>query len=142
MEDIDLGNFLFWAISLYLAFKLGEIMAITKLGKALLEGLEENGVTVNRNEDGSIDFSLDQDETLLVVERVDKQYFAYSDAGEFIGQGVTFKDLFQSIKDLHPNKNFRVGKDQKSLTTAEVDEMIKSIFEVFNKETTNGEARK
>lgn len=141
MEESNLGGLIFWGIMLYAAFKLGEITAISKLGRALLEGLEENGVKVSRNEDGTLDLSMD--EIYLEIERVDTQYFAYTSAGEFMGQGTNFKGLFETLKERHPEKNFRLDKNQKSLTTAEVDEMIKCIFEVYNdKEINNGQTGK
>jgi hypothetical protein len=141
MGDIDIGSLLFWVFMLWAAFKLGEITAISKLGKALLDGLEENGVKVSRNADGTLDF--DMEETYIEIEKVNTQYFAYTVAGEFLGQGTNFKGLFQVLKERHPDKNFRLDKNQKSLTATEVDEMIKCIFEVYNdKELKNGEAGK
>jgi hypothetical protein len=140
MNDIDIGSVLFWMFMLWAAFKLGEITAISKLGKALLEGLEENGVKVSRNADGTLD--LEMEETYIEIEKVNAQYFAYTEAGEFLGQGVGFKDLFELLKVRHPDKNFRLNKNQKSLTTAEVEEMVACIFEVYNdKEVNNGEAK-
>jgi hypothetical protein len=141
MGDIDIGSLLFWVFMLWAAFKLGEITAVSRLGKALLDGLEENGVKVSRNADGTLDF--DMEETYIEIEKVNTQYFAYTVAGEFLGQGTNFKGLFQVLKERHPDKNFRLDKNQKSLTATEVDEMIKCIFEVYNdKELKNGEAGK
>jgi len=141
MGDIDIGSLLFWMFMLWAAFKLGEITAVSRLGRALLDGLEENGVKVTRNDDGSLEFNME--ETYIEIERVDTQYFAYTEAGEFLGQGTDFKGLFEILKVRHPNKSFRLNKDQKSLTAVEVDEMVKCIFEVYNdKELKNGETGK
>jgi hypothetical protein len=141
MSDIDIGSFLFWVFTLWAAFKLGEITAVSRLGRALLNGLEENGVKITRNQDGALEFNME--ETYIEIEKVDTQYFAYTEAGEFLGQGADFKGLFEILKVLHPDKNFRLNKDQKSLTAVEVDEMVRCIFEVYNdKELKNGENRK
>lgn len=144
MEDSNLGGFIFWAIMLFGAFKLGEALAMYRIGKSLLDGLAEHGVQIKRNPDGTIEFDMeDTEDTYLVVERVGSQYFAYTDEGEFMGQGVDFKSLFVALKQRHPNTDFRVSKEQKSLSTEEVDEMIKCIFEVYNdKELNNGETGK
>ena len=131
MENVDWFSLILQGVIYWFFFKLGQASIIHAISKDLLQSLKEKGIEVSRDEDGEISFTKNAGETVLEIERVESQYFAYSTEGQFMGQGNDFKGLFQTLKSRYPDQNFRIDKDQKNLTEQEVGEMIRTIFEVF-----------
>lgn len=137
MENIDWGAILIQAVTCWFFFKLGQASIIRAITKDLLKALEDKGIDIERNEDGSL--QVKQHETVIDIQRVDSQYFAYSTEGEFVAQGSDFKKLFETMKSRFPNRGFRINKNQETLTEEEVSVMVKTIFEVFgDKEQADG----
>jgi hypothetical protein len=131
MENIDLVGLILQVVAYWFFYKLGQASIIKAISKDLLESLKAKGIDVGRDAEGNIEFKQNLEQTVIEIERVESQYFAYSDQGEFMGQGGDFKILFESLKKRFPDRNFRIDKDQKNLTEQEVGEMIRTIFEVF-----------
>jgi hypothetical protein len=131
MENIDLVGLILQVVAYWFFYKLGQASIIKAISKDLLESLKAKGIDVGRDAEGNIEFKQNLEQTVIEIERVESQYFAYSDQGEFMGQGGDFKILFEGLKKRFPDKNFRIDKDQKNLTEQEVGEMIRTIFEVF-----------
>lgn len=131
MENIDWGAFILQGVVCWFFFKLGQASIIRAISKDLLESLKQKGIEVSRDENGDIAFTKNTEETVIEIEKVGAQYFAYSTEGQFMGQGTDFKVLFQGLKSRFPGQNFRIEKQQKNLTDQEVGEMVHTIFEVF-----------
>lgn len=144
MENDVLINLILQAIVCWFFYKLGQASIIKAISKDLLESLKAKGISVGRNADGNIEFTQHIEEVILEIERVGSQYFAYNDEGKFLGQGLDFKELFQTLKSRYPGQNFRIQKDQKTLSEEEVGQMVKVIFEVFGdkvQENANNQSR-
>lgn len=132
MENIDWGSIILQVAVCWFFYKLGQASIIRAITKDLLNSLKDKGIEVGRDEDGKLTFKQEgASETVIEIEKVGAQYFAYSTEGQFMGQGTDFKVLFQGLKSRFPEQNFRIDKQQKNLTDQEVGEMVHSIFEVF-----------
>lgn len=140
MEELNWGMIITQALLFWLAYKIGQISIIHRIGKDLAEELDKKGLLVEK--DGLGNISITKEECLLEIERVQSWYYAYSKQGEFLGQAQDFRDLMEIIKKNHPGRNFKVEKYQPNLTEEETGRLIKSIFDVFgNKEMKDGERR-
>ena len=140
MEELNWGMIIVQALCVWFAYKLGQVSIIHQIGRDLQEEIKKKGLRVDRDEEGNI--SISREETLLRLERVDSQYFAYANDGQFLAQGTDFRGLFETLKQRYPDKNFRIDRYQAEFTEEEAGRMIKSIFEVFgNGEKTDGERR-
>lgn len=140
MEELNWGLIITQALFFWLAYKIGQISVINRLGQGLKEELEKKGIQIERDEDGNI--SLKKEEILLEIERIGTAYYAYSNEGQFLAQASDFRGLMETIKKQHPGKNFRVEKYQPNLTEEETGKLIKSIFDVFGDKETNDDKRR
>lgn len=130
MGEFDLMTFLFQFVVVWIAFKLGQFSVIHNIAKDVVKELEEKGLVLDKDEEGNLSLNKTSNEEELQIERIGKNYYAYSD-GNFLAQGDDFKNLFEYIKRSNPGKTYRVAKYQAELTEEESARMIRSIFEVF-----------
>jgi len=141
VEEINWGAIIVQTLCFWIMFKLGQASIIHRLGKDLEKLMEDRGIELEKDEDGVL--SIKKKETLLKIERVDSQYFAYTTAGQFLAQGTDFRGLFESIKERYPDQNFKLEDYRAQFTEEESTKLVSSIFEVFgNKEHKDGESRK
>lgn len=138
MEEINWGMIIVQSLCVWFAYKLGQVSIIHKIGRDLQEEMKKKGLKVDRDDEGNI--SISREETVLKVERVDSQYFAYAIDGQFLAQATDFRSLFQNLKERYPGKSFRIDRYQAEFTDEEASRMVKSIFEVFgDKEQKDGQ---
>lgn len=128
MENIDWVTVVLQIVICWFWYKIGQASII----RAMARAMKENGTEVQLTADGQFELKLNTtDQTLLTIEREGNQYFAYSDQGQFLSQGVNFYLLFDSLKQQYPNSSFKVSREQSNLSSEEVEQMVKTIFEVF-----------
>jgi len=132
LENFDWGSLIIQIVVCWFWYKMGQASIIRAITKDLLDTLKDRGIEVARDEEGKLTFKQEgAGETVIEIEKVGAQYFAYSTEGQFMGQGEDFKALFLGLKSRFPDQNFRIDKQQKHLTDKEVGDMVNSIFEVF-----------
>lgn len=140
MENIDWTSILIQVGLCWFCYRLGQAAVIRAITRDLLEALSKKGLSVGQDENGAV--HIQKDEIVLDVERVESQYFAYKDNGEFVAQGADFKSLFATIQHRFPNQDFRINKNPDKLSEEEIGQMIKTIFEVYgDKEQSDGQRR-
>lgn len=130
MDDFDWGSFLFQCLMFWLFYKIGQASVIHKVSKAVIESLERKGIDVQVGRNGELVIGNPM-EMVLDIERVEDQYFAYSDEGQFLGQGVDFTKLFESLKKQYPDQHFRINAVESTFSEEEIKQMVINAVEVF-----------
>lgn len=138
MENFNWTSILIQVALCWFFFRLGQASMLKSIAKDLVENLKSKGVDIKLDKNGEL---LIEREMILEVERVGTNYYAYSDSGEFIAQGVDFEMLFTSIKTRFPDQSFRVNKDQDKLSEEEIKSMTASIFKIFGEKNDTGQRR-
>lgn len=138
LENIDWLTILMLLGVCWFFYRLGQAAAIKSIADDLVENLKNKGIELTTDENGDIVVVKSQgDATILVIEPVGPKYYAYTDAGEFIAQGEDFTTMFTDIKSRFPNQSFKIAKEQKMLTEAEMTELTKSVFQIFGEKHEN-----
>lgn len=138
MENFNWTSILIQVALCWFFFRLGQASMLKSIAKDLVENLKSKGVDIKLDKNGEL---LIEREMILEVERVGTNYYAYSDSGEFIAQGVDFEMLFTSIKTRFPDQSFRVNKDQDKLSEEEIKSMTASIFKIFGGKNDTSQRR-
>lgn len=139
MDTLSFWEWLVIAVSIWLAFRLGQASILMLLKEEVRERLRR-GQSIKSAVSDTTGWAADseQAECWFSVERHQGQYYAFAENGEFLAQGTDFKTLFSSIKQRFPNRNFRVQRLQTELTEEESGRMVKAIFETFGDNYESG----
>lgn len=103
------------------AYHWGRISMLTEI----INELKAKGVLPDKLEEAKSEGS----EEIIKVERHQGAIYAFGANDRFLGQGPTYDELFESIKQRFPGQNFRVHKD--GAEDAEFEKMVTSIFKTF-----------
>jgi hypothetical protein len=68
----------------------------------------------------------DDDEMKIRLERHNNVYYAYALDGDFLAQGTTFTELFDSFHQRFPLQSFNIQKNT-DLSAVEQDQMIQAL---------------
>jgi hypothetical protein len=68
----------------------------------------------------------DNDEMKIRLERHNNVYYAYALDGDFLAQGTTFTELFDSFHQRFPLQSFNIQKNT-DLSAVEQDQMIQAL---------------
>jgi len=68
----------------------------------------------------------DNDEMKIRLERHNNVYYAYALDGDFLAQGATFTELFDSFHQRFPLQSFNIQKNT-DLSAVEQDQMIQAL---------------
>jgi hypothetical protein len=123
-------DYLFIALGLYLAFRLGQASIIALLKDEVRErmlGVESANVAVK----AIIDTDEAAEHCEFKLERVHNHYYAYAVSGEFLAQGPDFGSLFSAIKQRFPQRTFKVNPKGAELSEAECQELIRAVVATF-----------
>lgn len=104
------------AVIFWLGFRFGRAHTIVTMAREIAQ---EMSATTER------------EQTTFAIEKHQDQYFAYSEAHEFLGQGNSLVGLLQCLKDRYPGRTFRINREQLNFSQEETDQLIRAIFEVF-----------
>lgn len=134
----DFGYVILWAFSVYAAYKVGAFVAIWPIKQMLQRLAKSQGTSL----ESWLDEVKDKNsETIHYpggeqnMEIISEQgiYYAWTiDGNIFLGQGKTFDELFQVIKESKPNSSFRITKEQlEKFPEQEQAELLDSVLRTF-----------
>ena len=115
---MDITTIVIFTVCIFAAYKVGQWSILGELASQLAKKAKEKETSPS-------------DEEKIIIEKHHETYYAFGTNDRFLGQGSTFKDLFLSIRDRFPGKDFRIDKHPEALTHEETGKMVDSIFEVF-----------
>ena len=122
-------DYIFVALGLYVAFRLGQASII-----ALLRDEVRERILSGRTSDSAVRDIIDiadEEQCEFKLERVHNSYYAYAKNGEFLAQGPDFGALFSAIKQRFPGRSFRVNPKDTELTVEESQELIRAVVATF-----------
>jgi hypothetical protein len=83
--------------------------------------------------------SVQSEQELIQIEKVNNAYYAYGNDGRFLAQGADFIVMLEIIKNRFPGHAFRVDKTQLNFSEEEIQKLVAGALEVFGeKEKQNG----
>lgn len=117
-ENSDIAVWIFYFISLAVAFVAGYFKAIHGIVKLAVSEVEkEINIDVNQIED-------------IVIEKEQGQYYAYAGGdNEFLAQGKDFKDLIGNIKSRFPDRTFKLAKFDAQWSDEETQKFVMALKE-------------
>lgn len=131
MDALSFWEWLVIAVSVWLAFRLGQASILMLLKEEVRERLRRGQTVKSAVAETTGWTDRAEDECLFAVERHQGQYYAFAENGEFLAQGPDFRTMFQTIKQRFPGRNFRVNRYNAELTEEETGKMVAAIFETF-----------
>ena len=104
----------------YACYKAGQWSVILPIARGIQRDIDSGILKVEDLEDGG------EEERRVRIERHDNVYYAYALDGDFLAQGKSFSELFDSFHARFPTQSFRIQKSA-DLTEQERSQMIASL---------------
>ena len=102
----------------YAAYKAGQWSVVIPIVRGIKREIDEGRLVLEEDED--------EDERRVRIERHDNVYYAYALDGDFLAQGKSFSELFDSFHARFPTQSFRIQKSA-DLTEQERSQMIAAL---------------
>ena len=102
----------------YAAYKAGQWSVVIPIVRGIKREIDEGRLVLEEDED--------EDERRVRIERHDNVYYAYALDGDFLAQGKSFSELFDSFHARFPTQSFRIHKSA-DLSEQERSQMIAAL---------------
>ena len=102
----------------YAAYKAGQWSVVIPIVRGIKREIDEGRLVLEEDED--------EDERRVRIERHDNVYYAYALDGDFLAQGKSFSELFDSFHARFPTQSFRIQKSA-DLSEQERSQMIAAL---------------
>lgn len=118
-------DILFLGVFGWSCYNLGKISAARDLARMIADGRLKTALEQLTEEQTK------PNEEPMNLELHPEGIFAYGREGRFLAHATEWRSLFEKVKQLHPNSNFRVQLAGLGLDDRERADIIKIIFDVF-----------
>jgi len=123
---MSIWHYLFIALVVYLAFRLGQASILTLLSDELRRRIAQGASP----EDAVRGIIIDPDEEPIADtvrwERHDNLYYAYAGTGEFLAQGQDLASVLTDIRLRYPRRQFQLDPRNSEVTEAELEQLIRA----------------
>lgn len=101
----------------YAAYKAGQWSVVIPIVRGIQREIDEGRLVIDDE---------DEDERRVRIERHDNVYYAYALDGDFLAQGSSFSELFDSFHARFPTQSFSIQKST-DLSEQERSQMIAAL---------------
>jgi hypothetical protein len=122
---MTIWHYLFIALAVYLAFRLGQASILTLISDELRRRIEQG-----ESPEKAVRSIIAQDaaETGDTVrwERHDNLYYAYAGSGEFLAQGQDLATVLTDIRLRYPQRHFQLDPHNSEVTAEDMEQLIRA----------------
>jgi hypothetical protein len=129
---MTLWHYLFIALAVYLAFRLGQASILILLKDELRRRIEQ-GESPAQAVRGIVTQEIELAADTVRWERHDNLYYAYAGSGEFLAQGQDLVSVLADIRLRYPRRQFQLDPHNSQVSAAELEQLIRASL---TKETT------